>query len=65
VCGFFSKNPLIPKGWSDRETNGSFDRHNRPSGTICDFLDNEWWANSDCSQMKKDTSLATARKSAD
>ena len=29
-----------------------------------DLLDNEWWANSDCSQMKKDTSLATARKNA-
>jgi hypothetical protein len=33
---FFDKS-FNPKGWYDRDTNTTFDRNNRPTGTIYDF----------------------------
>ncbi|MFH0959845.1 MAG: hypothetical protein V1897_14205 [Pseudomonadota bacterium] len=33
---FFDKS-FSPKGWYDRDTNTTFEGHNRPSGTIYDF----------------------------
>jgi hypothetical protein len=33
---FFDKS-FNPKGWYDRDTNTTFDKNNRPTGTIYDF----------------------------